>query len=242
MIRNSDALRKKLHLMKMHLASLTGIGEGMVVLDVGCGQGTFTTCIAKLVGPAGKVVAVDVTDEYLKEMNKNLDEHGVRHRVKFVKADATELSSVFSFQGFDAIVSYRLIEELIEPPKLLKIIVEMTKSIRQNGTVALIELSTKTRNEAEENLIRLHRDIGEDYFPDPKDILQHMRSAGLTKVHVKTYKAEIWYSPTVFLRGASGQDEIWPEFKERIMKELWPSVKEHGMKYSTINILLGQKP
>ncbi|MFP3985409.1 MAG: hypothetical protein ACLFU9_05525 [Candidatus Bathyarchaeia archaeon] len=119
---------------------------------------------------------------------------------------------------------------------------EVAKLVRQNGKLALIELSTKTRIIAEENLIRLYKEIGDDYFPAPKEILKHMKNAGLTKVHVKTLETGIWYSSTVFLKGAGGQDEIWTGYKERIMKELWPSIKRHGMKYPPINIFLGQKP
>jgi len=242
MIRNPAALEQKLHLMKMNLASLIGIREGMQVLDVGCGQGTFAVCIGKLVGETGRVVAIDITDEYLKEMNENLEKHNVKHLVKFVKADAAELSAIHVSQSFDAAVSYRLIEELTQPEKLSKIIAEMAKSVRQNGKVALIELSTKTRNIAEENLIRLHRDIGGDYFPAPKEVLDHMKNAGLKKAHIKVIETKVWYSSTVFSKGAGGQDEIWTEFKGKIMEELWPSVKQYGMKYPPINIFLGQKP
>jgi len=225
----------------MNLASQIGIREGMQVLDVGCGQGSFTTCIAKLVGEKGKVVAFDITDEYLEEMNENLDKYNIKHRVNFVKANATELSTVLASQSFDAAVSYRLIEELTQPQKMPKIIMEVAKIVRQNGTVALIELSTETRNEAEENLIKLHRDIGGDYFPTPQKILENMKNAGLTETHVKTIKTDIWYSSEVFLEGAGSQDEIWTELRERIMKELWPSVEKHGIKYPPINLFLGQK-
>lgn len=143
MIRTIEALKNKLHLMKMNLANLTGIREGMQVLDVECGQGTFTASIAKLVGETGKVVAVDITDEYLKEMNENLDEHNVMHLVKFVKADAAELSAILVSQSFDAAISYRLIEELTQPQKPSKIIAEIARLVEQNGIVTLIELSKK---------------------------------------------------------------------------------------------------
>jgi cyclopropane fatty-acyl-phospholipid synthase-like methyltransferase len=241
MIRKPEVLERKLHLMLLNLVSLIGIREGMLVLDVGCGQGTSTVCLAKLVGETGKVVAIDIIDEYLKKMNEALKKRNVKHRVKFVKADAVELSAIFAPQSFDAAVSYRFIEELTQPEKLPKIIEEMTKLIRQNGKVALIELSTKTRNMAEENLIRLHRDIGGDYFPAPKEILDAMKKAGLTKIHFKTVETKIWYSSTLFLKGAGGQDEIWPEFREEITGKLWPSVKQHGMKYPPMNIFLGEK-
>jgi cyclopropane fatty-acyl-phospholipid synthase-like methyltransferase len=241
MIRKPEVLERKLHLMLLNLASCIGIREGMQVLDVGCGQGSFTACIARLVGETGKIVAIDITDEYLKQMNENLKKFNVKQRVKFVKADAAELSTIFAPQSFHATVGYRFIEELTQLEKLPKIIVEMAKLTRQNGKVALIELSTKIRNIAEENLIRLHRDIGGDYFPAPKEILDAMKEAGLTKVHVKTVNTKIWYSSTLFLKGVGGQNEIWPEFREKIMGKLWPSVKQYGMKYPPINIFLGEK-
>ena len=175
-------------------------------------------------------------------MNENLDKYNVSHVVNFVKADAAHLSFVLLHEGFDAVVSYRLIEELTQPHKLSRIIAEMAKLVRQNGIVAMIELSTKTRNMAEENLIRLHRDIGGDYFPATVEILQHMKNAGLKKVQVETVETNIWYSPAVYLKGTVSQDEFWEEFRKRIMKELWPSVKRYGMKYPPINIFSGRKP
>lgn len=35
------------------------IPTGASVLEIGCGQGEFTVCLADAVGPTGRVVAVD---------------------------------------------------------------------------------------------------------------------------------------------------------------------------------------
>ncbi len=43
----------------------SGIGEGMQVADFGCGQGDFALAAAKLVGPEGKVCAIDIQDSAL---------------------------------------------------------------------------------------------------------------------------------------------------------------------------------
>ncbi|HVO85785.1 MAG TPA: methyltransferase domain-containing protein [Candidatus Eisenbacteria bacterium] len=227
--------------MKLSLAKTVGITEGVRVLDVGCGQGTFTVCVARLVGKTGKVVAVDVSNENLEEMNQNLQRYDVKRRVEFLKTDATNLPTLIARDSFDMAVSYRLIEELKHPKQLPKVISAIVQVVRQNGTVAMIELNTETNSIAEENLISLHRDIGDDFFPPQTTILRCMKRAGLTDINVKTVSTNISYSGEVFLRSNISQDEIWPEFKEKIIKQLWPSVKKHGMKYPPIKVFSGQK-
>lgn len=228
--------------MKLSLARSAGIQEGMKVLDVGCGQGTFTVCVAELVSGSGRVIAVDISDKDLDKMNENLDRRNVRARVTFVKADAVELPSVLAQESFDMAVSYRLIEELKQPIQLPKIVSSIVEVVKRGGRVAMLELSTETKGIAEENLIRLHRDIGSDYFPSQRTILQCLRGAGLKKVDVETVPTNISYSGEVFLKSNISQDEVFPGFKERIMKELWRSIKQYGMKYPSVRVFSGQKP
>jgi len=242
MLRRLQTLHQKLHLMKLNLARSAGIREGMNVLDVGCGQGTFTVCVAELVAGTGRVTAVDVSDEDLDKMIENLDRYKVRAQVTFVKADAAELLSVFAPESFDMAVSYRLIEELKQPTQLPKIVSSIAEVVGRGGRIAMLELSTETRGIAEENLIRLHRDIGNDYFPSQRTILRCLRSAGLRKVDVETVPTNVSYSGKVFLESNISQDEVWPEFKEKIMREMWPSIKQYGMKYPGIRVFSGQKP
>lgn len=242
MLRTLETLYEKLHLMKLNLARSAGIQAGMKVLDVGCGQGTFTVCVAKLVGGTGKVTAVDISDEDLDRMNQNLDKYNVRPQVMFVKADAAELPSFFAPESFDMAVSYRLIEELKQPKQLPRIVSSIAEVVRRSGIVLMLELSTETSDIAEENLIRLHRDIGNDYFPSQGKILRCLKGAGLKDVNVETVRTRLWYSGEVFLESNISQDEVWSEFKERIMKELWPSIEQYGMKYPSIRKFSGRKP
>lgn len=242
MLRSLEAFSGKLHLLKLSLARSAGIHVGMKVLDVGCGQGTFTVCVAKLVRRTGKVTAVDISDEDLDRMNQNLDKCKVRPRVTFVKADAAELPTFFTPESFDMAVSYRLIEELKQPAQLPKIVSSIAEVVRRCGMVVMFELSTEASSIAEENLIRLHRDIGNDYFPSQRKVLGCLKGAGLKNVGVETLPTDISYSGEVFLESNIGQDEVWPEFKERIMKELWPSIEQYGMEYPKIRKFSGRKP
>ena len=46
------------------------IKPGQTVLDVGCGQGTFSIAMVKMVGELGNVIAVDVQEEIFQILRK----------------------------------------------------------------------------------------------------------------------------------------------------------------------------
>lgn len=59
------------------LMDRAGIGPGMRVLDAGCGPGRLTLPIARRVGPAGRVVALDRQPRMLARLQRRIVEHGV---------------------------------------------------------------------------------------------------------------------------------------------------------------------
>src|SRR5512137_1735883 len=61
------------------------IEPGQTVLDLGCGSGTFTIAMARMVGASGRVIAVDIQDEMLqlvrqKAMKEGLDSRLITHK------------------------------------------------------------------------------------------------------------------------------------------------------------------
>ena len=58
-----------------------GFKPGMVVADIGAGTGYYALRIAKLVGPEGKVFAVDVQPEMLRLFEEKRKEAGVANTV-----------------------------------------------------------------------------------------------------------------------------------------------------------------
>lgn len=56
---------------------LLGLREGDVMADIGCGIGYFTFPAADIVGNSGKVYAVDVSDEMLKDVDKTIEEKNI---------------------------------------------------------------------------------------------------------------------------------------------------------------------
>ncbi len=57
------------------------VKPGMTVVDVGCGMGYFTISLAKITGPGGKVIAVDLQQRMLDALVRRAEKAGVADRV-----------------------------------------------------------------------------------------------------------------------------------------------------------------
>ena len=85
--------------------------EGCNVLELACGAGRNCYIISKLVGPEGKVVGVDMTDEQLEVANRHIDFHTKRFgydrpNVDFKKGYIEKLADLGLIDNyFDVIVS-----------------------------------------------------------------------------------------------------------------------------------------
>ena len=233
----SKALEEKIFKLKLKVASFIGIRKGMTAIDVGCGQGGFTAALAKIVGEKGKVLAVDVSDEYVKEFIERLDKYGVKNRVAFIQTDGTSLGNVLSDGVADVVTGFRLLEELKNCEDMPKIIGEMVRVAKDGGKVCLIELSTVAGNKAEEAYIRLHKESGDCFFKS-KHIVRSMKERGLRDVYVKKFDTDIWFSPSLAKQELSFA-QVW--FDSNVEKNLGSIIDTYGMKYPKLLIFSGQK-
>jgi len=55
------------------------VGEGETVLDLGCGAGIDLLLAAKKVGPSGRVIGVDMTDEMITRAREIISESGMKN-------------------------------------------------------------------------------------------------------------------------------------------------------------------
>jgi len=53
-----------------------GVKEGMTVVDYGCGPGRYSTKLARLVGPRGKVYAVDIHELAIEAVKRRIERQG----------------------------------------------------------------------------------------------------------------------------------------------------------------------
>lgn len=87
-----------------------GLRPGHTVVDVACGTGQNFPLIEQAIGPAGRIVGVDLTDAMLGQAQQRIDRNGWRN-VSLVQGDAAE----FEFpDGVDAILSTYALSQVPE--------------------------------------------------------------------------------------------------------------------------------
>jgi len=109
------------------------IREGMHVLEIGPGPGTFTVEASKRVGENGKVFAVDIQSSVISKLNSRLQRAKIENVIARV-ASAYELP--FSNNTFDRVF---MIAVLAEIPDRKRALLEMKRVLRDDGLLAIGE-------------------------------------------------------------------------------------------------------
>ena len=69
------------------------VKKGQVVADLGCGSGFYTLPLADLVGPEGKVYAVDLGRNSIRTLEKKADKGGY-HNIEAYASSASDVSFI----------------------------------------------------------------------------------------------------------------------------------------------------
>lgn len=104
------------------------------VLDLPCGDGFFTACLARELYPFGGVVAADVSPAYLRLAARVVGRSAKAAGVEFVRADAYHLP--FDPESFDLVWCAQSLITFDDPTAALR---EMRRVVRPGGYVAVLE-------------------------------------------------------------------------------------------------------
>jgi len=110
------------------------IHQGEDILDIGCGAGFDAFVAAKITGPRGRVIGLDVTEEMIEKANENLILLGLNN-VSFEKGEAEELP--FQDELFDVVISNGAFNLTLDKDKALK---EAFRVIKPKGRLMIADM------------------------------------------------------------------------------------------------------
>jgi len=117
-----------------HLRDKKYVLQGMKGADFGCGTGYFTALLAQEVGHSGKIYAIDIDEEVIKEAREFIDQFGLRN-VKFLHQDL-ETNSGLENNSLDFIFISQVLYQSDEP---YKIISEAKRVLKEKGYLIVLE-------------------------------------------------------------------------------------------------------
>jgi len=138
------------------------IREGMIVLDLGCGPGFFSTEIAKLLGDSGKVIAADLQDGMLDKVNKKIRGTKLEQRIELHKCQSNKIGVV---EKVDFILAFYMIHEVKDQDQLFR---ELNTILKPNGQIYIIEPMFHVSRKSFEEMILRTKDVGFEIIDRPK--------------------------------------------------------------------------
>src|SRR5215210_2081193 len=129
-----DEVEARKYLVEPHITGFAEFErwEGKRVLEVGCGIGTDSINFAR-VGAA--LTSVELSGESLRIAEQRADVMGVADRIRFVQANAEELTSALDEEPYDLVYSFGVIHHTLHPERALA---EMHALVAPGGTLKLM--------------------------------------------------------------------------------------------------------
>jgi ubiquinone/menaquinone biosynthesis C-methylase UbiE len=112
------------------------VRPGMRVVEPGCGMGFFTLDLVRMVGPQGRVVAIDLQEKMLAGLRRRARRAGLEGRLDVRLAQADRLGIADLAGQVDLVLAFYMVHELAEPAAFFA---EITTALKADGAVLVAE-------------------------------------------------------------------------------------------------------
>ena len=147
-----NPLRRFIHNPSRMLGSY--VKEGMTALDLGCGMGYFSIGMARLVGPTGRVIAVDLQQKMLDVMQKRVRRAGLAERIVLHRCPADDIGINVSV---DFILAFWMVHEVPDQNRFFRQLISL---LRAGGKVLIVEPKMHVSVEALEETLDIAQSCG----------------------------------------------------------------------------------
>lgn len=139
-IRGGVAGRERLRILgrvmrpsTLRLFDYLGVRENMACLDVGCGGGDVTLELARIVGPGGKVVGIDMDETKLEILRQE----AAAQQLTNIETRLADAATSTAPEEFDLVYARFLLTHLADPRLVLR---KMWDALRPGGMLAVVDI------------------------------------------------------------------------------------------------------
>jgi ubiquinone/menaquinone biosynthesis C-methylase UbiE len=112
------------------------VRPGMAALEPGPGMGFFTLACARLVGPQGRVVAVDVQPKMIEGLRRRAERADLLDRIETRVAPAASMGLDADEGAFDFVLAFAVVHEF---PSAETFFAEASKAMKPGAELLLVE-------------------------------------------------------------------------------------------------------
>jgi SAM-dependent methyltransferase len=123
-------------------AAAVGGGAGPVWADVGAGEGAFTLALADLLGPGGRIIAVD---QDRRALSRNAEAVAARFPETVLDTMIADLTGSLALPPLDGIVAANSLH-FVARDRQLEVVRRLAAHIRPGGTLLLVEYDADRGN------------------------------------------------------------------------------------------------
>ncbi|MEW6441779.1 MAG: methyltransferase domain-containing protein [bacterium] len=104
------------------------VSSGMHVLDVGSAMGFFSLPLARLVGPGGRVICVDVQEKMLRGLKRRARRANLAERIETRVCDPDSLRVADLASKIDFVLAFAVVHEIGDKARFFKEVAGVLKS------------------------------------------------------------------------------------------------------------------
>ena len=143
------------------------VRPGSTVIDIGPGMGYFTIPLARLVGPTGRVIAVDVQAKMLEALARRARRSGVSERIQLHLASPDSLGN---HPKVDFVLAFWMVHEV---PNQRAFFREIFGFLKPQGLFLLVEPILHVRKKSFLRTVHTAKEVGLIVKDRPKIRLSH---------------------------------------------------------------------
>ncbi|KAA5546338.1 class I SAM-dependent methyltransferase [Roseiconus nitratireducens] len=176
--------------------------DGMVVCDLGCGNGYWTLPMARKVGEDGRVYAVDIQREMLQKLRQRADRYNLKNIQPVLgTVDDPKLPE----DTLDLLLMVDVYHEFSHPQSMLW---EIRRALKPTGVIALLEYREEDPTVPIKPLHKMSK----------RQIMKEYQANGFKLV--REYNELPWQHLMFFARDDSPLEEIQPEPTDEVLQRL----------------------